>query len=381
MFATKKDVKSERRKGWKWEDYKSFFIEKTAPYVFLAPFLFSLIVFFGYAAVRTFYYSLTNYNLFDKPDFIGLANYINIFKQSTFLLALRNTIVFSFVVTVVQTIGALLLALLMNQKIKGIRFFRTIYYMPSVTASVVITLIFLWLFQRQGLINYLFTFVKQYVNYFIVFLGAFLFLYFIVYLWLRGKEEGEISYGDSRVLVVSFTGALLLAIILAYFKILPIAETSPVDIIWINTRELLFGFIPRPLFAIMCLNIWTTIPTMSILYLAGLQDIPAELYEAAEVDGATSFQKFLYITVPQLSRVTFLVMTLGFIGTLQMFDQVAVVGNSAPLESIITLAYYVYTNVFSSSGIANVGLAAAAAFILGFLTLIVVFFQKKFYKD
>lgn len=370
-----------KMKGWKWDDYKSYLIEKTAPYVLLSPFLFTLIVFFGYAAIRTFYYSFTNYNLFDEPSFIGLANYINIFKQSNFLLALRNSLVFSVIVTFVQTAGALFLALLMNQKIRGIRVFRTLYYMPSVTSSVVITLIFLWMFQRQGLINYILTFFKIYAYYILLFFGVFVVAYFVFYLFLQFSENKIPSYGDSRLFVVGFFVSVIVTVGAAFLKLLPLVETAPVDTIWINTRELLLGFIPRPLFAVMCLNIWTTIPTMSLLYLAGLQDIPQELYEAAEVDGATGVQKFWYITLPQLSRVTFLVMTLGFIGTLQMFDQVAVIGNAAPLESIITLAYYVYTNVFSSSGVANVGLAAAAAFILGFLTLIVVFIQKRFYRD
>ncbi|MFN4216574.1 MAG: carbohydrate ABC transporter permease [Brevinematales bacterium] len=370
-----------RMKGWKWSDYKSYFLEKTAPYVLLSPFLFTLFVFFGYAVIRTFYYSFTNYNLFDEPSFIGLANYINIFKQSNFLLALRNSLVFSVVVTFVQTAGALFLALLMNQKIKGIRIFRTLYYMPSVTSSVVITLIFLWMFQRQGIINYILTFFKVYNYYLLLFFAVFVIGYFVFYLFLQSVEERVPSYGDSRLFVVGFFVSVVVTVGAAFLKLLPLVETTPVDIIWINTRELLLGFIPRPLFAVMCLNIWTTIPTMSLLYLAGLQDIPQELYEAAEVDGATAVQKFWYITLPQLARVTFLVMTLGFIGTLQMFDQVAVIGNAAPLESIITLAYYVYTNVFSSSGVANVGLAAAAAFILGFLTLIVVFIQKRFYRD
>ncbi|MFN7088849.1 MAG: carbohydrate ABC transporter permease, partial [Candidatus Paceibacteria bacterium] len=233
----------------------------------------------------------------------------------------------------------------------------------------------------QGIINYILTFFKVYSYYLLLFFSAFVVAYFVFYIFLQFAERNVSSYGDSRLFVVGFFVSVIVTGGAAFLKLLPLVETVPIDTIWINTRELLLGFIPRPLFAVMCLNIWTTIPTMSLLYLAGLQDIPQELYEAAEVDGATGVQKFWYITLPQLSRVTFLVMTLGLIGTLQMFDQVAVIGNAAPLESIVTLAYYVYTNVFSSSGIANVGLAAAAAFILGFLTLIVVFIQKRFYRD
>ena len=82
----------------------------------------------------------------------------------------------------------------------------------------------------------------------------------------------------------------------------------------------------------MMLNTWTTAPTFMLLYLAGLQDIPRELYEAAAVDGANRWQQFRYVTVPQLKHITFLVMALGLIGTLQMFDQVAIIGSAAPLR-------------------------------------------------
>jgi len=364
--------------GNRWGSLK----EKTLPFILLAPFLFWFFIFFGYAFIRVLYFSFTEYDLFARPELVGFQNYLDLFKEYLFARALKNSLTYSIIVTTFQTIGALILAVILNQKIKGIRFFRAAYYMPSVTSSVVITLIFIWLFQRKGVINYLLTLYQQYG----LILGIFLLL-FIVFqtlLVLKEKWRGRpVKILEPSYVVLSLMLAAVLTFLLKIFGIVSPAEVEQLDIIWLNTRETLPDWagvlaFPRPLGAIMILNIWTTIPTFMLLYLAGLQDIPASLYEAAEVDGATSFQKFWFVTVPQLRHITFLVVTMGLIGTLQMFDQVAIIGNQAPTASTITLAYYVYINMFPSSAKAEVGMASAAAIILAVLTLIIVFVQKKF---
>src|SRR5690606_41992546 len=111
--------------------------EALAAYLFLLPFGLSLLIFFGYAFVRSIYFSFTDYNMFDPPNWVGLANYAAIFRETRFLTALRNSIGFSLIVTVSQTAFALLLAVVLNARIRGIAFFRTAYYMPSVASSVV----------------------------------------------------------------------------------------------------------------------------------------------------------------------------------------------------------------------------------------------------
>ena len=128
--------------------------EALAAYLFLLPFVLSLAVFFGYAFVRSIYFSFTDYNMFEAPRWVGLANYVAIFRETRFLIALRNSLAFSVVVTLLQTAFALLLAVALNNRLRGIAFFRTAYYMPSVASSVVVTLIFLWMFQRTGVVNY-----------------------------------------------------------------------------------------------------------------------------------------------------------------------------------------------------------------------------------
>lgn len=362
----------------KWK----FSIDNFAPYILLFPFLFWIVIFFGYAFVRVLYFSFTTYDLFSKPEFVGFANYINLFKEYLFARALKNSLTFAVIVTTLQTIFALILAVILNRKIRGIKFFRAAYYMPSVTSSVVITLIFMWLFQRQGVINYLLTLFKA--NYHII--GYFILSMLIFQSFLVMKEKlrnRPVKLFEPSYILLSFMLSFAIIYFFRMTGVLTPIEVSDVDTIWLNTRAMVPDWagplaFPRPLGAVMLLNIWTTVPTFMLLYLAGLQDIPESLYEAAEVDGASAIQKFFYIIVPQLRHITFLVVTMGLIGTLQMFDQVAIIGDQAPIESTVTLAYYIYRNMFPSSANPQIGFASAAALVLAAITLIVVYIQKRF---
>ena len=355
--------------------------EKLAPYVLLAPFLFTLIVFFGYAFVRVVYFSFTNYDLFSKPEWVGLRNYLNIFRDPEFTRAMKNSLTFMVVVTAAQTMIALLLALFLNRKMRGIKFFRAAYYMPSVASSVVVTLIFIWFFQRRGVLNYVITRFQEYQVILALFVLLAAALQFVVVAWEKLRRRPVAIFEPSFLLLSLLVSFMIVFGLVRFGFILP-REVAPVDIIWFNTTKTWPDFLgalafPIPLGAIMLFNIWTTAPTFMLLYLAGLQDIPGELYEAAAVDGAEGWHMFWKITVPQLKPITFLVVTMGLIGTLQMFDQVAILGSQAPRSSTITLAYYIYTNLFPSSASPRVGMASAAAMFLALLTLVIVYAQRK----
>lgn len=357
------------------------FGEKIAPYVLLAPFLFTLIVFFGYAFVRVVYFSFTSYDLFSPPQWVGLKNYVNVFRDLDFGRALKNSLTFMVIVTTAQTILALLLALLLNQKVRGIKYFRAAYYMPSVTSSVVVTLIFIWFFQRRGVLNFLITKFQEYQRLISLFLLLFVFFQGMLVLYEKWRKR-PVSLLEPSFLFLSLFISFVLVFSGVRFGLLSPRVIQPVDIIWFNTTKTWPDFLgklafPIPLGAIMLFNIWTTAPTFMLLYLAGLQDIPRELYEAAAVDGAEHWHVVRYIVVPQLKPITFLVVTMGLIGTLQMFDQVAILGEQAPRPSIITLAYYVYANIFPSSASPRVGMASAAAMFLALLTFLIVYVQKR----
>jgi multiple sugar transport system permease protein len=352
--------------------------ESVTAFWFLLPFLIALSVFFAYAFGRTVLFSFTNYNLFNQNDFVGLKSYADTFADPLFLTALGNTFVFSITVTVLQTIGALLLAIVLNQKLSGLGFFRTAYYFPSIASSAVTTLIFIWLFRPTGLISYFGTVINNY---------AWLILAFLVIVALA--QTAQVFFERSRnlpatamdpaLLVVSLIVGLIGVAVLNATGVVTVGNADPTPLTWLSSREKILGFLPYPLAVIIVMNTFTTIPTLMLTFLAGLQGISNSVYEAASIDGANPIQQMLYITVPMLRPVTFYVVTVSIIGTLQMFDQAAMLDGTAPLEGTITLAYYVYNAIFRGSGDALVGVASAAAIILALLTLAVVQIQRRFF--
>ena len=117
------------------------------------------------------------------------------------------------------------------------------------------------------------------------------------------------------------------------------------------------------------------------LFLAALQDVPKSQYEAAALDGANRVQQFRWVTIPAVQPVTFLVVTLGLIGTLQVFDQIAILGDAAPFNSRVTLAYFVYDRMFPGGQTPEVGFASASAMFLALFTLLVVLVQRRFIRS
>ncbi len=347
-----------------------------AAFLFLLPLLFTLTIAFLYAFVRTVYFSFTDYNLFKITQFVGIKNYLSLFKDSFFVLGLIHSLVYAGIVTASQTFLALLLAIVANQKIRGLTFFRAAYYVPSIASSVAITTIFIWLVNRRGTVNWLLGLLIQYWPLIVTALGTIVFAQAIQVLWER-RHGLPVKALDPVLLGISVLVGSVVAVILGRTGLIRPNLGVEVSIPWLTTRKTFLG-IPLPLLSIMGLNIWTTTPTMMILFLAGLQDIPRELYEVADIDGATPWQKLRYVTVPALRPVMFLVITLGLIGTIQMFDQAAITAGIAPLESVITLAYYVYWAVFGAGTLPKVGMASAAALVLAALTLAVVLLQRKF---
>ncbi|MBC7092836.1 sugar ABC transporter permease [Candidatus Bipolaricaulota bacterium] len=344
-------------------------------FIFLLPLLFTLAVAFLYAFVRTVYFSFTDYNLFRITHFVGFDNYVQLFSDPRFMLALTHSLVFAAIVTASQTFFALLLAVVLNQKIRGLTFFRATYYVPCIASSVAITTVFVWLMNRRGTINWLLTAIGRNFPFVALGLAVVIAVQAIQVYWDR-RHGLPARALDPVHLGIGLLAATVVTVMLAQFGVVRPYSMAEVAIPWFTTRQAFLG-IPLPLLSIMMLNIWTTAPTMMILFLAGLQDVPRELYEVADLDGATPWQKLRYITVPAIRPVMFLVITLGLIGTLQMFDQAAITSGIAPLESVITLAYYVYWSLFGARTLPRVGMASAAALVLAVLTLVVVLLQRR----
>lgn len=322
-------------------------------YAFLAPALIVFMIFLIIPIVFAVYISFTDWNGItplaqeNAYQFVGLDNYNKLLfqqgiSQRDFYTAFKNTVYFVLGVVPTQTLLALVLAVIVNQKwLRGKGAFRTAFYFPSITSSVVISLIFMWMFTRGGLINTLISGVApNYTN----------------VDWLN----------DSNGLIHNLLG------------LLGITRQTVGD--WAGTRVAsltLWEWISGPsvtLFTIMVLNTWTTIGTMMIIYLAALQNIPSHVYEAAAVDGATGWQAFRKITVPLLRPTTFFVVTLGLIGTFQVFDQIFVISSGGPAKTTLTIAYIVYQNGFQNSAM---GLAAATAIVLFVIIFMFSLLQRR----
>lgn len=351
-------------------------------YLFLAPFLITSALFFFYAFGRAIYYSLTDFNLFNTPEVIGPQPYAQVLADPSFRRALANSLVFALVTTTLQTVFALLMSVALNNRLRGMAFFRAAWYMPSITSSVVITLIFLWLFQRRGVANYLITQFQAYAPLTVTFVAG-LVLAQVLQVWFERSAGRPAGWFDPALAAVSVLGAGAVTAALAFLGVIGVREVPPFDLQYFSDRWITLGgvqVLSLPLLVVIIQNTFTTVPTLMLFFLAGLQNIPGALYEAADIDGATPFQKLVNVTIPNLRPVTFYVVTVGLIGTMQMFDQVAVIGNAAPRDTLITLAYYVYTNTFRA-GAAPVNMASAAAIILALIILAMVFVQRRFFPS
>jgi multiple sugar transport system permease protein len=145
---------------------------------------------------------------------------------------------------------------------------------------------------------------------------------------------------------------------------------SPMPADWLNNTR-------TALKAIMLQNIWTTAGYFMLIFLAGLQEIPESLYEAAKVDGASPRETFLKVTLPQLQPATYYVITMGIIGCFQVFDQIYIMTAGGPLKSTLTVAYLLYTEAFKNF---EPGYGCAIAFILATIIFVLTTIQKRFFE-
>ena len=308
-------------------------------YAFLAPYLLITLTFTVGVVLFAFYISFNNYDIFTPPQWAGLSNYARAFQGKDFLQSLYNVLWYTLIVVPTQTTIAILLAVLLNSSIKFKQFFRTIFYAPSVTSSVVITLIFIWFYLKTG-----------YINFFLAkFFGVF------------GLHWQNINWlGDPR--------GLIQLIVQAFGGDIPSKQwyfRGP-SIAWMS---------------IMFQNIFTTSPTFMIMFLAALQDINPTLYEAASIDGANAWQQFRNITLPLLRPIILLVVVLGTIGTLQVFDQVYLATSGGPLGTSLTPVFIVFREALGSQGPIRMGYASGLAFILAVLIFFFTFLQRRFISN
>jgi multiple sugar transport system permease protein len=311
--------------------------EMLSAYLFISPYMLVTLVFTVGAILFAVYVSFTKFDLFTwPPEWVGLENYAKAFSDKNFVRSLVNSLWYVAIVVPVQTAFALGLASLINLRIRGNQFFRTIYYAPSVTSSVVITMIFWWLFMKTGYVNFAFTKIW----------AAF------------GAEWLAVEWwANPRGLIQLIAGAF--------------GGDIPSDLWYLRGPSVTW-------MVIMFQNIFTTAPTFMIIFLAALQDIPPPLYEAAAIDGASNRQQFIHITVPMLRPVILFVVVLGTIGTWQVFDQVKILTQGGPLKTTLTPVFLIFSEALGTSGPPRMGYAGAMAIMLAAIIFFFTFIQRRY---
>lgn len=330
--------------------------QPVAGWLFLTPMLVILGLFLVAPIFMALWVSVSDWTGRGSPfsgdvNFVGLAHYDQLLAteglaRQDFMLSLRNTFYYVLGVVPVQTVLALLLAVIVNQKfLRGRTFFRTAFYFPSVVSSVAISLVFLFLFAGTGAVNrFLSAFGIQGPNWFNDSRGVLHIVGDWIGLWSTSAPPGWLA--DTRVLNLSLWQ-------------------------WFSGPSVAMS-------AIMLQVIWTTAGTFMLMFLAALQDLPAEVDEAAMVDGANKWQRFMNVTVPHLRPTILLVVTLGVIGTWQVFDQMYVMTQGGPSKTTLTPAYLSFEQAFTNL---NFPRGAAIAFLLFLIIFVLTQLQRWILRD
>ena len=267
---------------------------------FILPWLVGFVFFSVYPLAASLWFSLCDYSVLAPPVFLGIKNFTDMANDPVFWQALRNTLVFAAAAIPLGTALSIGLALLLNQPIRARGFFRTIFFLPSLVPVISLAILWQWILNGQmGLLNTVLAYPLR---------------------WM-----GEVL-GTS---------------------------CPPPD--WLNDPSF-------ALWGLVFTGLWGTGHAM-VIYLAGLQEIPAELYEAAELDGTNAWQRFRHITLPMLSPVIFFNVIMGVIGTLQTFAVPFILtgGGDGPGRSLLFVATYIYQHAFSYW---NMGYACSLALFL-----------------
>ncbi|RKN19814.1 sugar ABC transporter permease [Micromonospora musae] len=327
--------------------------ENLAGWLFVAPVVAILGLFLLLPILMALWVSLTDWNGQGSPftrnvPFVGVENYTRLFAEDglarrDLMTSLRNNIYYVGIVVPAQTILALGLALVVNNRmLKGKGFFRSAFYFPSVTSSVAISVVFLFLFANSGAVNKL--------------------------LSLFGVA-GPQWFADSRGVLHLLLGALGV-------DDPPAALTGggPFGLSW---WEWLSG--PSvAMVSIITLVVWTTSGTFMLMFLAALQNVPVTLDEASTLDGAGRWQRLRYVTLPMIRPTMFLVVTLGLIGSWQVFDQVYVMSQGDPAKTTLTPAYLSYRTAFREF---DYGSGAAISFVLFLIIIVLTLIQRRVMAD
>ena len=323
--------------------------EARSGWIFIAPSVLITLVFLVIPIVLALWVSFSDWNGFQSPlsprvNFVGLENYAAItvddgLDQRNFGTAVRNNLYYVVFVVPLQTIIALLLAVQVNRAaLRGKGFFRTAFYFPSVTSTVAIVIVFQFLFTSSGAVNAV--------------IGAF---------GIDGPDWFNDSTGIIHGLLSAFGVTAPTSGLIAEPGFLGISGWQ-----WLAGPSVAMS-------SLIMLAIFTTSGTFMLLFLAALQAIGSEIDEASLMDGAGPVRKFFSITLPMLRPTLFTVLTLGLIGSWQVFDQIYILGGTSAGGTISTPAFLAYRSSFVDL---QWGQGAAIAFILFIFIIVLTLLQR-----
>ncbi|NLE45344.1 MAG: sugar ABC transporter permease [Chloroflexi bacterium] len=264
--------------------------------LFISPWIVGFAIFQLYPFFASLYFSFTFYPALETPKFIGLSNFAKLVQDPRFLNALYNSFYYAIFAVPLATLSGIVLAMVLNMKVRGLSVFRTIYYLPSITPVVATSLVWLWMFNpRNGIINFVLDLVG-----------------------IRG----------------------------------PGWMGSPV---W-----------AKP--ALILMSLWG-VGGAVVIYLAALQDVPRELVEAVQLDGANKLQQIWHVTLPMISPIILFNVITGLIGAFQFFTEVHVMtgGSGSPADSTMMMSIYLWQTAFRFF---NMGYASAQAWVLFIIIII-----------
>jgi multiple sugar transport system permease protein len=275
-----------------------FFQHYGWPVLFVGPAVFGFLAFKLIPILASFGVALTDWRVSRAPNWVGLANFQALFADALFYKSLFVTVLYTLVSVPVSMAAALGLALLINQRIPAVGFFRTVFYLPSIMPVVATSILWLWMFNPDlGLLN--------------------------AGLRFFGLPRSQWIYGEMSVLP-----------------------------------------------SLVLMSLWGVGPMM-IIFLAGLQGVPRDLYEAVEIDGGRSWHKFRDVTIPMLTPTILFNLVIGTVNALQSFVQAAIMTEGGPNNGSLFLVYYIYRTAFQFS---NMGYASALSWVLFVITTGIGFF-------
>ena len=362
---------------------------------FVSPWIIGILVFLSVPFVAGLYFSLCDYPPLKGPMYIGGDNYTELVHDDQFTRSLGVTTIYAAISIPLGVLAALVLAMLLNARVRGQSFYRVIYFMPHLVPVVVTAVLWKWIFNPDyGLFNTVLGVFLRGVNFWTSFwfdihnaaAGSFFFKpaslallvipVSLVAVWSRRFNGALVHHHALHRFLQTFT-VLLGVLAGAAFLNAALFYVAPQDMHtlqapgWLSDGRPLPSTVPFApswaLWGLIILSLWST-GQMALIYLAKLQDVPVELYEAADVDGASWLVKTWHVTIPMMSPIILFNVIMGIIGAFQVFVEPYIMTNGGPENKTRFVAMFVYDNAFQYQ---RLGYASAVAWVL-FLVIVVL---------